>query len=501
MKKILILLVSLAFNVTLVAQLQKISLDLAKEGVKSDGEYILPDADSTAFYVFFQKDNGTFSEGKITLIKVDTGSKILIKKVLPKTFPGVSTFLKSSAGDKGLEIIYRANKKAGSSKMEGIQVVKSLHIDKTTLEQTETSLFEINYPKEEILTFIERDTVNYLMTFENKANKVHFYAFNNNILLFQKTISLKDAAGKTFYKDVFTDLAEGKDFATSSSKCKIFLQDSIFHCLIDHESNQFYASFDLSKDSISIEKMPLALHSAVFITGNGEVDRETTGQVVGDKIFQLHRIQDLLCLGVYDLKSFKRLAIYEFKKGDLTIVKNSPYYLDNQIINKKDEAKNNKAFFKQLILNKLAIEVVDSNDVYQLKLGAVNFALAINNSPWNNNMWFMQQHRDFMMQQTNYQNIIKNAPPSMSSGGFRSILQPLPTIEEPIMEAYFYLKLNKSDLSIAKGDIVPPISPLSIFLKGRDDDKKVFFKVKNKKGVGYYTTDFYDKKFVIKFEK
>jgi hypothetical protein len=500
MKKILILLVSFALNVTLVAQLQKISLDLAKEGIKSDGEYILPDADSTAFYVFFQKDNGTFSEGKMTLIKVDTSSKILFKKVLSKTFPVISNFLKSSAGDKGIEIIYRTNKKAGSSKMEGIQIVKSLHIDKTTLEHTETSLFEINYPKEEILTFIERDTVNYLMTFDNKANKVHFYAFNNNTQLFQKTFSLKDVAGKTFYKDVFADLVEGKDFATSSSKCKIFLQDSIFHCLIDHDSNQFYASFDLSKDSISIEKMPLALHSAVFITGNGEIDRETTGQVVGDKIFQLHRIQDLLCLGVYDLKSYKRLAIHEFKKGNLSIMKNSPYYLDNQIINKKDEAKNNKAFFKQLIANKLAIEVVDSNEVYQLKLGAVNFALAINNSPWNNNTWFMQQNMERMMLQ-GLQNAQRYAPPPIRSGGFRSILKPLPNIEEPIMEAYFYLKLNKSDLSIAKGDIIPPISPLSIFLKGLDDDKKAFFKVKNKKGVGYYTTDFYDKKFVIKFEK
>jgi hypothetical protein len=113
-------------------------------------------------------------------------------------------------------------------------------------------------------------------------------------------------------------------------------------------------------------------------------------------------------------------------------------------------------------------------------------------------MWMqslqMQMHMNNLMQ-NNMQNI---RPPN----GFRSIPQRIPMLLETPLSASFFLKLKKSDLTIAQGNVIKESNYLQKELREYlEKGKKTtpYFKMKSKKGFGVYDED--DKLFIIKLEE
>ncbi len=493
MEKILILLLSVAFQNALLAQITTKTIDLSAYKVKSDREYVVADKHDDSMYLFFQKDKSAFGEPKMSVIQIDSNAKIFQNKDLEKSFPRLNALITTLSNDNGLNYIYRTNKNGLSEKPEGVQLIRNIRLDKKTLSQTDKTLFEVNYPSEEIISSINTDTIQYMMTFEKKANKVTFYGFDADTLRFQKAYSLPKMDKKKFYEKVFDNTVEGKNFADMVNKGKLFLKENTFHLLIDHDECQFYMPFNLNQDSTYIKELPLAIKSAVSLSATP--DRKTTGQIMDNKIFQLHKLENVLCLGVYDLASLKRIALVEYKKGDTTTTKNSPFYLDDRVINKKNEIKNSNYFFNSLLMPLLAIEVVDKVDTYEIKMGGSN---TIQSS---NNMDFLMQNMMFQRQMNlNMQSI--NPPPPIRAGGFRSLeVQPYLFIEGEVREVYFYLKLKKSDLSFAEETISPNMRELDKLRKILIENEQSLtpdFKFKDRDGFGYY--DKTEKKFILNIE-
>jgi hypothetical protein len=497
MKKLLYFLVALAFTNATSAQISTKSVDFTAYKINSDREYIVPDKHDGSFYLFFQTDKATFEKGKMTLFLIDSASKIMQNKELEFSFPRLNSLISTQANDNGLNYICRTNKTGLSNKPQGVQLIQRINFDKKALSQTVKTLFEVNYPVEEIVSVINTDTLYYMITFEKKANKINFYSFDTDTLRFKKGYSLPKMESKKFFEKVLDNAGEGKEFVDMINEGKFFLKDNIFHLLIDHDTHQYYMPFNLNQDTTSIRELNLALKSSVSLSSN--VRRETTGQIFDNKLFQLHRLENFLCLGVYDIATFKRLAIMEFKEGDTTTTKNSPFYLDEIAIIKKNELKNSNKFYSNLNMRYLAIEVKAKDDNYEIKLGGVYGSRQSNSSN------FLMQNMMFQMDMQRWQinNMQKiNPPPPIRAGGFRSvpILKPLIEEDEP-REVFFYLKLKKSDLSFANGTIYPIVTELDKLRKNLTVKEQLVtpdFKLKDRKGFGYF--DKTKKTFIFKIE-
>jgi hypothetical protein len=497
MKKLLYFLVVLAFTNATYAQISTKSVDFTDYKIYSDREYIAPDKSDGSFYLFFQTDKKTFEKGKMTLFQIDSTSKIIQNKELDLSFPRLNSLFLTQSNDSGLNYICRTNKMSPFSKPEGIQLIQNIFFDKKTLSHTVKTLFEINYPLEEIVSVINTDTIHYMITFETKANKINIYSFNFDNLKFKKTYSLPKMNTKKFFEKVLDNASEAKEFANTINTGKFFFKDNIFHLLIDHEGHQYYMPFNLNRDTTSIKELDLALKSSVSLSSN--VRRETTGQILDNKLFQLHRLENFLLLGVYDIATFKRLAIIEYKEGDTNTVKNSPFYLDEIAINKKNELKNSSKFYSNLNMRNLAIEVKAKEDNYEIKLGGVY------GSRQSNSRNFLMQDMMFQMdmqrwQINNMQRI--NPPPPIRTGGFRSVSNVLTFLEEEEpREVFFYLKLKKSDFTFANGTVYPNVTELDKLRKSLTVKEQLVtpdFKIEDRKGFGYY--DKTKKAFILKIE-
>jgi hypothetical protein len=491
MKKILILSIFAAYQTILTAQLNSLWHDLSSLNIKSDREFIFSDKEGTTFYLLLQKEDGAFSDGKANMVQVDS---TLHHKAMSSDFPRLNALLAYTIDNDGMTFVCKVNKNSDNTKPEGVQLIKSIHFNKNTLEHTEKTLFEINAPEEQIVTFMDKDSIQYLMTFEKQLMEVSFYSFDSEKLHFRKSYKLQgNIEEKKFFERVFNDTVEGGSFSSSANTGKLFLIDSTFHIIVEYLEAQHHLAFDLTKEHFSIEKLPLALISS----GSASEFNKITGQLVDNKLFQLHQIDQVFCLGIYDLTTKVRVKTYPYKQWIANPIKNSPFYLDTTAITKSDELKNSKAFFKELSSTLLALEVSDKDDFYYIKMGGINLSEGNNYYP---NILFQQQQ---LQMDRNMQNIIKNAPPPIRSGGFRALHNnELFLISKPANEVYFYLKLKKSDLSFVQGVIDLPKSELDAERK-KLFENKIFaspdFKIKGKKGFGYYNES--TKKLVLKMEK
>jgi hypothetical protein len=293
MKKILILLSIIAFQSALQAQIRSQKIDLIDSKINSDREIVVADSQDSSIFIFFQKDREeSYPNGKLTLLKVNNGSKILLTKELPPEFPRINNLLTTTTNDSSIFYFYRANKVGKKSKMDGMQLINCIQLDKNMLEPKIKMLFEVNHPQEKFIGFVSKDTVQYLITLDNKAKKVAFYGFDANQLKSKKVYSLPEIIEKKWYEKALNNIGEGTDFETMAQPNKIFMEDNIFHLILDYNKNQYYMSFDPAKDSATHTQMPLALKSSVSYSSNPL--EETTGQIIDNKIFQLRHIEEVL---------------------------------------------------------------------------------------------------------------------------------------------------------------------------------------------------------------
>jgi hypothetical protein len=489
MKKFLILSIFVAYQTVLTAQLNSLWHDLSSLNIKSDREFIMSDKKGATSYLLCQKEISAISAGKVTIVQIDS---TVHHKVQTQGFPIFNTFIASNTDESGMTYICKVHENPENIKPYGKQLIKSIHFNKNTLDYTDKTLFKVNSPKEQVITIINRDSIQYLLTFEKQQMEISVYGFNSDTLHFKKSYKLKDGTEENkFFERVFNDTVEGGSFSSSVNTGKLFLIDGVFHIIVEYLEAQHHMVFDLSKDSFLIEKLPLALISS----GSASEFNKITGQLVDNKLFQLHQIDQVFCLGIYDLATKVRLKTYPYKQWIVNPIKNSPFYLDIVAITKNDELKNSKAFFKELSSTLLAIEVSDKDDFYYIKMGGINISEGNNYDP--HNMLFQQQMN------RNMENAIKNVPAPIRSGGFRSVPNSdLFLLSKPANEVYFYLKIKKSDLSFAPGMIDLPKSALDVERK-KLFENRVFtspdFNVMGKKGFGYYNKS--TKKFVLNVEK
>jgi hypothetical protein len=503
MKNLSILFFLMVFHNALIAQLRTISVDLSNPKIKTNKEYVLADKNNAHLYITLQDGDNINTSSSMSLLKIDTSGKIINSKALHSEFPKLNRLLLDMEDSLNFYQFYRLNSadKGYQLKTKGVQVVKSMCFNKMTLEQTEKTLFTVNYPTEEFLITLKKDNDVYLLTYEKKSQKLNIYAFDAEKLQVKKTFSLPQNGVKKFYDKVFDNISEGKDFTNSANMSKIFLDEKTLHFVFDYNETQYYMPVDLSKDTLTIKEIYLPLKSVVALSSNPK--RESTGVFRDNKLFQLRLIDNVLCFGVYNVVSKERIktATYEYKKGEMSTPKNSPYYLDNVEIDKKDDLTNQGKFFNELSSMLIGLEVTEKDNFYELKLGGVNV------TRFSRLDGFDDFHTRFMMQQQDrgLQNAIKYAPPPIRTGGFRSIpnFKSFVFEEELTNEAFFYLKLNKLDFSIAEGKIAAPNSSsekefTKVLKKLSLEEKKItpIFKMKDKKGFGYYDEN--TKKYILK---